>query len=436
MADVHAACMMVTTLTPEMITRRRDFHKYAESGWTEFRTASLAARRLIELGYDVTLGKDALSGPDRMGVPDEDVLEQHKQRALAQGGDAELIEKMSGAFTAFWGDMVCGTGTGPTIAIRFDMDANDCSESRDQKHRPTRDGFASVNPGVMHACAHDGHTAVGLAVAEIVARHKDTLNGRVRLLFQPAEEGVRGAYPMVKAGAVKGVDLVLGLHIADFADTLDTFVCGAVRFLATTKLDAVFHGKSAQGGSRPEQGRNALLAATTATNNLYAISRHSGGPTRVCVGKITAGEGRNVVAPYARMVLETRGETSELNKYMESEARRVIAASAAMWGCTHEVITMGAAESAVSDQWTIDFLEEVAREMGVHGTIKREGRCLGSEDFTFMLKEVQDNGGRGSYCLVGSPLVSSHHSATMDWDEESMPRSAELLCRAVWKYLG
>jgi aminobenzoyl-glutamate utilization protein A len=306
----------------------------------------------------------------------------------------------------------------------------------DQSHRPTREGFASVNPMVMHACAHDGHTAVGRAVAEIVARYKDQLNGRVRLMFQPAEEGVRGAYPMVKAGAVTDVDLVIGLHIADFADDLDLFVCGAVKFLATTKMDAVFRGKSAQGGSRPEQGKNALLAATTATNNLYAISRHSGGATRVCVGKLTAGEGRNVVAPWARLVMETRGDTSELNKYMETEARRIIKASADMWDCTHEIIKTGAAESAISDQWTINFLEEVATEMGVHGKIQREGRCLGSDDFTFMMQEVQKNGGHGSYCIVGSPLVSSHHSATMDWDDESMPRSAEILVRAIWKFLG
>ena len=435
MADVTQAKEMVRELVPQMRAWRRDFHKYAESGWTEFRTASIAARTLLDLGFEVTLGRDALSGPDRMGVPDEDVLEQHGKRALEQGGDAELIERMKGGYTAFWADMVCGNGDGPTIAIRFDMDANDCTESRDQKHIPTREGFASVNPQVMHACAHDGHTAVGMAVAAIVAKYKNQINGRVRLMFQPAEEGVRGALPMVKAGAVKGVDLVIGLHIADFADDLDLFVCGSTKFLATTKMDAIFHGKSAQGGSRPEQGRNALLAATTATNNLYAISRHSAGPTRVCVGKITAGEGRNVVAPHARMVLETRGDSSELNKYMEGEARRIIAAAAEMWNCTHEIITMGAAESVISDQWTIDFLEDVAKEMGVHGKIQREGRCLGSDDFTFMMKEVQDNGGHGSYCLVGSPLVSSHHSATMDWDEESMPRSAEILIRAIWKFL-
>ncbi len=89
---------------------------------------------------------------------------------------------------------------GPTPAFRVDMDALDLSEAQDNSHRPFRDGFASCNPGMMHACAHDGHTTIGLGLAQVLKQNEAQLNGTIRLIFQPAEEGTRGARAMVAAG--------------------------------------------------------------------------------------------------------------------------------------------------------------------------------------------------------------------------------------------
>lgn len=102
---------------------------------------------------------------------------------------------------------------GKTIAFRFDMDANDLDEAQDDKHLPYQEGFASRHEHAMHGCGHDGHVAVGLAVAELLAKHKDELIGKVKLIFQPAEEGVRGAYAMVKAGVVDDVDYFFSGHL-------------------------------------------------------------------------------------------------------------------------------------------------------------------------------------------------------------------------------
>lgn len=433
MSKIHA---MIKELTPKIIEWRRDFHKYAESGWTEFRTASLLARKMLDLGFKVTAGKAAFSDPDRMGLPPEGALDVHAQRAIAQGGDAELIESMRGGYTGLWADMVCGTGKGPAVALRFDIDAVDCAESMESCHEPASKGYASINQGAMHACGHDGHAAMGLAVAEVVAKYKDALNGTVRLIFQPAEEGVRGALPMVKAGAVKDIDVVLGIHIGMTADTIGTFIGGCYGFAATTKMDVEFFGVGSTSGSAPEKGKNALLAANAAATNLHCIPRHSEGNTRVSVGVLNAGLGRNVVPPYAKLMMETRGDTIAINTFMENEAKRIIKGAALMWDCTYSIKHMGSAASASSDSEIAALLVQAAQEMGVFDNLVQERIAAFSEDYCYMMDEVQKAGGKATYCIIGTPLKAGHHNTRFDFDEECLPRGAEILCRAIWKLLG
>ncbi|MCJ7623682.1 MAG: M20/M25/M40 family metallo-hydrolase, partial [Anaerolineaceae bacterium] len=179
------------SIEQKVIAYRRDFHKYAEAGWTEFRTASLVARRLTDLGYTIKIGPEVIREDARMGVPSPVELENHWQRAKAQGADPEYIDVLRGGFPGVVG--ILRNGSGPTIGMRFEMDALGVDESQQGTHRPFREGFSSVNPNVMHACGHDSHTATGLAVAEILMQLKEELRGTVKLIFQPAEEGVRGA---------------------------------------------------------------------------------------------------------------------------------------------------------------------------------------------------------------------------------------------------
>ena len=279
---------LVNDLYPSLVEWRRDLHKHAESGWVEFRTASIVASKLTEWGYEVKAGREVIKEEARMGVPAKEILEAHEKRALDQGADPEWVAKFSGGFTGVVGILDTGK-PGPTVGFRFDMDALDIQESLDPDHKPVAEGFVSINENMMHACGHDSHTTIGLGVAKVLSEIKDELSGRIKLIFQPSEEGVRGAKSMVEAGVVDDVDLFVAGHIGT-GSPLGEFACASEGYLATTKLDVTFKGVAAHAGGQPEQGKNALLAAATASLNLYAISRHSDGASRVNVGVLEAEE--------------------------------------------------------------------------------------------------------------------------------------------------
>jgi aminobenzoyl-glutamate utilization protein A len=327
-------------------------------------------------------------------------------------------------------------GAGPSLALRFDMDSNYVSEATDAKHRPVWEGFASVNPGAMHACGHDGHVAVALALAEVVASCRDTLQGKIRFIFQPAEEGVRGATPMAEAGAVEGIDRILGFHIGFQANQPGIVICGTQNFLATSKADITFTGVTAHAGAAPEEGRNALLAACTATLNMHAIPRSGKGDTRITVGKLVGGQGRNVIPPNATLFLETRGVTSELDEYMFGEVQRIGKAAADMWGCGYDMVLTGGTKSGESSPEMAEIVAEGAREMGCFDTILTRKNFGASEDYSHFMTLVQQHGGIGSYVQVGTTIAAGHHNSRFDFDEAVLPRALELLARAVWRIGG
>ena len=152
-------------ITGELTAQRRDFHRYAETGWFEMRTSSIIARKLTELGYEVLTGSQVCRKESRMGVPSEEALDAQYQRAAAQGADPEFLKDTRDGMTGVIGILRCGAG--PVIAMRFDIDALGVFEETDSCHRPAREGFRSVNEGFMHACGHDAHAAVGLGVAQV-----------------------------------------------------------------------------------------------------------------------------------------------------------------------------------------------------------------------------------------------------------------------------
>ena len=422
-------------LIPGLVAVRRDLHKYPESAWTEFRTASMCIKKMQELGYAITMGEDAVKRDAMMGVPAADVLKGHMERAVAQGADAELVAKMEGGLTGFWADMDFG-GEGPFLAVRFDMDCNDVSECDAADHRPNMEGYASVNKGAMHACGHDAHVAIALALAELVASMRDQFTGKIRFIFQPAEEGVRGAMPMEKAGAVDGVDQIFGMHIGFQANKLGKVICGTKNFLATTKADITFTGVPAHAGNAPEEGKNALLAAATALLNMHAIPRSGKGDTRITVGKLIGGEGRNVIPPKAVLVLETRGITSALDEYMFGEVKRIAKAAADMWGCGYSIDIKGGTKSGESDLEVAEVVAEEARAMGCFNEVIVEQNFGASEDYSHFMSTVQANGGKGTYVQVGSNLSAGHHNGHFDFDEKALEDSLVLMARCVYRTLA
>lgn len=418
-------------LKEKLIATRRDLHHFPEPAWTEFRTAALVVKRLSELGYEVHFGPEVIAAEAMMGVPAPGELARRQQRALEQGADPALVERMAGGKTGVVG--VLDTGRpGPTLGFRFDLDANDVEEVRDSSHRPAAGGFASANPGAMHACGHDAHTAMGLGLAEVLLAVKDELRGRIKLIFQPAEEGVRGARAMVEAGVVDDVDYLIGTHVG-MGFRLGQVVCGGQGFLATTKLDVTFSGTPAHAGGQPEAGRNALLAAATAALNLHAIARHSGGATRINVGTLVAGSGRNVIPARAEMKLETRGATTELNHYVRERAVKILQGAAAMQEVEVEIKEAGAALGGEVSVPLVEKLAAIARTVPGLDDVREFGPVTGSEDYTYFMARVQERGGQATYVILGTDLTAGHHNARFDINEAVLPLGVMFLGETAYE---
>lgn len=411
------------------IDTRRDIHKHAELGLIEFRTAALVANRLNELGLDVSVGKEIMDESSVYGLPPEEAVAQGFERAVEEGADRALIERMRGGCTGVVG--VLDTGRpGPTLALRADMDALPIVEHGGSDHVPAREGFLSIHEGVMHACGHDAHTAVGLAVAELLAANRDKLSGKVKFIFQPAEEGGRGSLPMTTHGVVDDVDHFIAIHVG--VGVPSGVLCPAVTgHLASEKWDVSFEGKAAHAGGWPEQGANAVLAASNAVVSLYGISRHREGRTRINVGVINGGSGRNVIADKASLIMELRGETQDILDYLTRRGEAVIKGAALAQDVTANIQIVGKTTTAGSDAGLGRKIADACTT--VEGLQLRLDPHItgGSEDATFMMHRVQERGGDAVYCAIGSDLPSGHHTPRFDIQEADLGPAIEALAKAL-----
>lgn len=420
-------------LAPELTALRRDFHSHAEAGWYEIRTSSIIARRLTELGYQVLTGPDVCRGDSRMGLPDERELDTQYSRALEQGAIQPWAERAKDGYTGVIGILDCGDG--PVIAMRFDIDALGVVEDKSDSHRPYHEGFCSKNDGMMHACGHDGHAAIGLGTADVLMGIKDKLHGKIKLIFQPSEEGVRGAKSIVENGHLDDCDYVIANHMGDSFEGFDIGMTNDGN-LATSKLDIIFKGKATHAGSDPDKGNNAMLSAATAVLNLHAIPRSAMGETRINVGTLHAGTGRNVICDRAKLELEVRGSNTETNAFVEGYARRIIKAAAEMHGCGYEIKLAGAAEAFVSDLPLMDRCGRVCRDkLGLSATADMHGSS-GSEDFAYMVNRVRSHGGEGLFFRTLTPCAGPFHGTNFDFDESAMPNAIKVFCGMACDIMG
>lgn len=406
---------------------RRDFHQYAESGWFEFRTATLVTEELHQLGYQLQLGKDVVKADARMGLPSQEKLKEQEKRAIEQGALTQWLPHFSGGFTGIVATLNTGR-PGPTLAFRVDMDALDLNEEDSCQHRPYNEGFASCNQHMMHACGHDGHTAIGLGLARILKQYEAKLSGRIKIIFQPAEEGTRGAKSMMEAGVVDDVDFFVAIHIGTGVPKGEV-VCGSKNFLATTKFDVTYRGIAAHSGAKPEDGKNALIAAAHATLGLYGIPHHSEGSSRINVGVLQAGIGRNVIPDTALLKVETRGETNEINEFVYQKAMDIIAGAAKMQDVSVDIKLMGAAQSShPSTQW-VDFICNLTKKHlpELASIVKNRSQAAGSEDATYFMERVKALGGQATYMIFGTDLSAGHHNERFDFDEEVMATAVKTL---------
>lgn len=417
---------MLSAYHDQLINIRRQLHQNPEEGWSEFTTTAFLVTTLRGYGYNVLTGRKVVA-PEACLGREESVVKAGLERARRNGVSEELLsemEELTGCVA------VLDTGRpGPTLAIRFDIDCVPVTECTDDTHVPAKEGFISKNPGFMHACGHDAHMSMGLAVAHWVMDNKDKLSGKIKILFQPAEEGVRGAAGMAASGILDDCDYFLGSHVAMSAKSGE-IATNLYGYLCTTKLDVTFHGKPAHAGACPQEGRNALTAAANATVQMMGISRHSGGMTRINVGQLIAGEGRNVIPSKAVMKLEVRGETGEINQYMVDQVTNICKGIAMSFGVTYEMRKMGEAVDLTADQELVDILNAAGRATPGITVVDKALNFGGSEDATILARRVQAHGGKAAFFLWGSDRPSGHHTSTFDIKESDLDPALE-----VWTHI-
>lgn len=417
---------MLSAYHDQLINIRRQLHQNPEEGWSEFTTTAFLVTTLRGYGYDVLTGRKVVA-PEACLGREESVVKAGLERARRNGVSEELLSEMEGLTGCV---AVLDTGRpGPTLAIRFDIDCVPVTECTDDTHVPAKEGFISKNPGFMHACGHDAHMSMGLAVAHWVMDNKDKLSGKIKILFQPAEEGVRGAAGMAASGILDDCDYFLGSHVAMSAKSGE-IATNLYGYLCTTKLDVTFHGKPAHAGACPQEGRNALTAAANATVQMMGISRHSGGMTRINVGQLIAGEGRNVIPSKAVMKLEVRGETGEINQYMVDQVTNICKGIAMSFGVTYEMRKMGEAVDLTADQELVDILNAAGRATPGITVVDKALNFGGSEDATILARRVQAHGGKAAFFLWGSDRPSGHHTSTFDIKESDLDPALE-----VWTHI-
>ncbi|PSP72268.1 amidohydrolase [Halobacteriales archaeon QH_6_68_27] len=371
---------MATPSHDRLVSLRREFHRHPEPAWREFWTTARVVEELESLGADeIHVGPDALAGEARIGVPDEAELGTWRERAREAGAREGLLDEMAGGHTG--AVAVLDRGPGPTVGLRVDID--------------------------------------GLP-------REETL----KVFFQPAEETISGGKPMAESGHLDDVESLLAVHIGLDHPTGEV-VAGIDGFLAVAQFHAEFAGEPAHAGGQPNEGRNAVQAMATAVQNLYAIPRHEDGATRVNAGRVEGGTATNIVPESATIEGEVRGETTDLMEYTRDHADRIIEHAARMHDCEVSVERMGEAPGAESDDAVVDVVEGVAG--GVEGveTVLRRDDLGGSEDATYLMRRVQENGGVAAYVGVGTDHPGGHHTATFDVDEESLDIGVAVLADAV-----
>lgn len=410
----------------ELIAVRRHLHTIPEEGWTEFTTTAFIVEKLRALGYEVLLGEKVVARDACLGR-DEALVKKGIERAIGYGVKRELIDEMQELTGCV---AVLQTGRpGPVFAVRFDIDCVPVTESTDAGHVPFACGFHSKHAGFMHACGHDAHTSMGLALAHWMMDNKDKLCGTVKIVFQPAEEGVRGAAAIAASGVLDDVDYFLSSHVAMLAKSgeLATNLYG---FLCTTKFDVTFTGQASHAGVSPQEGRNALAAAANATVQMLGISRHGMGMTRINVGQLIAGEGRNIIPSKALMKLEVRGQTMEINDYMTEQVMNICEGVSKSFGVSYEARKMGAAVDLESDACLTELLNEKGRALGLN-VLDKPLNFGGSEDATILARRVQGHGGKAAFFLWGSDRPSGHHSPGFDFVEADMDKAFALWTQVV-----
>ena len=371
---------------------RRDFHSHPELGFQEFRTAGVVARELNALGLEVN------SGVGKTGV-------------------VALLE---------------GAKPGPVIMIRCDMDALPILEQ-------TGAEYASQNPGVMHACGHDAHTAIGLTVARLLTARRETLSGSVKFIFQPAEEGLGGAEAMIADGALENPhpEMALGLHVwNDRPLGWAGIVPGA--FMAAAEIFRLrIKGKGGH-GAVPHLAVDPVLASAQIITALQSIASRNVSPLETAVVSVTAirgGETFNVIPPEVEMQGTIRTFSPAVRELVLERFRTIIYQVASAMGCQAELDLQFLTSAVVNDEKITARVQKTVAQLMPDLQIDTHYATMGSEDMSSFMNQIP-----GCFFFVGSAnaergLNAAHHHPKFDIDEEVLPRAAAMMAAAALELL-
>jgi len=412
---------------------RREFHKYPENGWREFRTSARVAEILTGMGYDVAMGPDVIE-PGSVGEPErlsEEQIRQEMERAVRQGADPAFVERTQG-----WPGVMAVLDTGregPVSAMRFEMDCLPYDE-------PQRPGYRPCDPQSVHACGHDGHTAIGLGIAAELMKRKGELKGKIKLFFQPAEETFYGAQSIVDKGHLDDVMNFIAVHIALSAENKPlpshTIACGCRDFLSDRQLDVYLEGKAAHPCGASQEGKNALLAACSAALNIHSIAPHEEGLCRVNVGEIHAGVCANTIAPNAMMRIEYRGQKPAISEYAGQRIFDILEGTAKAYDLKYHYVDYGEVPAGASDYAMMEVVQRAAKKVPWFQTVYFEGNVGGTDDAAVMLTKVQQNGGIGSYVGIGADTTGPVHNPEFDFDEDCLQAAVDVCVYALEELHG
>jgi amidohydrolase len=374
-------------------TMRRDFHQHPELGFKEFRTASVVARELNELGLEVSTG-------------------------IAETGVVALLE---------------GVQPGPVVLLRFDMDALPIVEE-------TGAEYASLTQGVMHACGHDGHTAVGLTVARLLSIKSQQLAGTVKFVFQPAEEGLGGAELMVAEGVLEDPkpDITLALHLWN-EEQVGWLGIAPGPIMAAAEIFRVRVTGRGGHGALPDQTIDPVITTAQIISALQNIPSRNVSPLQsatISVGSIHGGEVFNVIPSEVEFHGTIRTFEESVRQVVLERFQQVVEGIARSMGCEVDIDMQMLTPAVINDKRIAAQIQRVAQSVLPESHLEENYRAMVSEDMAYIMQDIPS-----CYFLVGSAnpekgLDASHHHPQFDIDEDVLPHAVALMTAATVSYLS
>ena len=386
------ASVEAEALRTQLIDWRRDFHRHPELAFQEHRSAEIVANALSELGYDIETG-------------------------VAGTGVVALLR---------------GAQPGPVVMARFDMDALPVLEANETD-------YTSQNQGVMHACGHDAHMAIGLGVATLMAQHRGEFAGTLKLVFQPGEEGGNGAEVMVEEGVLQNPrpDVVLVSHVWNEMPVGRIGVTEGAIMAAAERWRCTVRGRGGH-GAMPHLAIDPIVAASDIVTSLQTVVTRNVSPLEtavVSVGSFHAGDAFNVIPDHVDLSGTIRTYDAQVREVVLRRLRELIECIAVAHGASADLEIEHLTPAVVNDAEVTRVVRAAAEAVVGPENVLRGERTMGSEDAAYFTREVP-----GCYVFLGSAnpergLDAPHHNHRFDFDEDVLPIGVALMVEAIQHYL-